>query len=258
MKVICYPSVHLSSAPVFYDHPKYVLPTGGTPSERLIAHAGKGCYDSYGPDGRSIDLHVGALLSTRHGSVLEHANVSLFIEGISRGCSHEIVRHRSGFAYSQRSTRYTAEGEASIVLDPYYTNLYNKVDRDMDEAAIVNSFIMSCERDFIAYKNQVEWLMEVAPKEKTGVERRKWARGKARQLLPHALETRLTMTGNLRAWRFFIEQRSERYSEMEIRRLASVIMPHLASVAPLVFKDMVDAAVTIDGYPEYISPLRKV
>src|SRR3954471_5521606 len=184
MKILTDPEIALLSAPFFNDHPKYTLPFGGTDSERLIAHAGKGCYDSYGHDGRPISDHIKGLIASLHGSVLEHANVSFFIAGISRGCSHEIVRHRAGFAYSQRSTRYTREDEASIVLDPFFAQLYNEsvggVDIGMDRSAILHGFIRSCEIAFEAYRNQVDWLMDEAPKDRSGVERRKWARGKAR------------------------------------------------------------------------------
>lgn len=259
--IITEPTVHVLSVPQFFDHPQYILPDGGSASERLIAHAGKGCYDAYGTDGRGIDLHIDNLIRTRHGSVLEHANVSLFIAGISRGCSHEIVRHRAGFAYSQRSTRYTAEGAASIVLEPYLADLWKKVSDDtanMDEAAIITRVIRQASDDIKTYQELVDWLMQEAPSHMKGTERRKWARGKARQSLPHSLETRMTITGNLRAWRFFIEQRSERFAEPEIRRLAAAIFDAVSPFAPLVFKDMLEGMEMIEGFPEYKSPARKV
>src|SRR5213082_2947479 len=53
-----------------------------------------------------------------HGSVLEHANYSILIEGVSRSLTHELVRHRAGFAYSQLSQRYVDESEASFVIPP--------------------------------------------------------------------------------------------------------------------------------------------
>lgn len=263
MKIITDPKVQVIAAPIFQDHPDYLLPGGGTHSERLIAHAGKGCYDSYGHDGRAINQHIGSLVSSGHGSVLEHANVSLFIEGISRGCSHEVVRHRAGFAFSQRSTRYTNEAEASIVLDPFYAGLYESLNDPtdaitMDEAALIHGFIRQCENAFTAYRLQVDWLMDLAPQRMTGVERRKWARGKARQLLPHALETRMTMTGNLRAWRWFLVQRSGEGAEAEIRRLANHVMEALYHIAPMVLQDLVDGSHEYEGFPVFTSSQAKV
>jgi thymidylate synthase (FAD) len=256
--IILEPAVHVLSVPQFFDHPKYKLPPHGTASERLIAHAGKGCYDAYGDEGRGIDLHINNLIGSGHGSVLEHANISVFIEGVSRGCSHEIVRHRAGFAYSQRSTRYTREDDAAIVLEPYQAKLYKKVadgTATMDEAAIINTFVYSCQDAVEAYRKQVEWLFEEASWLK-GTDRRKWARGKARQLLPHALETRLTMTGNLRAWRHFFEQRSAAGAEAEIRRLSNYIFDAILLYAPLVMSDY--EAVEVDGFNVYTPQTRKV
>lgn len=256
MNFLTEPTVHVLSVPHFIDHPEYKLPEGGTDSERLIAHGGKGCYDSYGLDGRSIADHLQGIISSRHGSVLEHANISLFLTGISRGCSHEIVRHRAGFAYSQRSTRYTKEDDASFVLEPFYAKLYLIQERQgrkaltIDESAILQQLIRVCSTNLREYGEAVAWLMEEAPKEKSGVERRKWARGKARQLLPHALETRMTMTGNLRAWRNFLEQRSNPGAEPEIRRLAQHVMNALEPYAPLVFWDMIPGTI-VDGFPHY-------
>lgn len=255
------PSVHVLSAPQFFDHPEYKLPPGGMPSERLIAHAGKGCYDSYGEDGRSIREHIESLRKSRHGSVFEHANISLFITGVSRGCSHEIVRHRAGFAYSQRSTRYTKENDASFVMEPFYSELQQLQYDDaggmtMEQSALLNGFKMHCAASLDVYARAVDLLMEMAPKTMNGVERRKWSRGKARQLLPHALETRLTMTGNLRAWRFFIEERSGEGAEPEIRRLANAVMFAVEPHAPFAFEDMIENQSAANGFPVYKGVLK--
>src|SRR5256885_15008610 len=53
-----------------------------------------------------------------HGSVLEHASYSVLLEGVSRSLTHELVRHRAGFAYSQLSQRYVDESEANFVIPP--------------------------------------------------------------------------------------------------------------------------------------------
>jgi flavin-dependent thymidylate synthase len=118
MKLITDCSVHLVSRPEFIPHPEYELPPDGLPLERLIATAGKLCYDSYGPGGNPVIKHVNNLVGQQHFSVIEHANYGFVISGISRGLSHELVRHRH-FSYSQRSTRYTAEEGGAYVLEPY-------------------------------------------------------------------------------------------------------------------------------------------
>lgn len=224
---------------MFMPHPQYELPPHGVPAENIIATAGKVCYDSYGLDGNPVDRHIHNLVDSGHHSVLEHVHVGVFIEGISRGCSHEIVRHRM-FNYSQRSTRYTAEDDAAIVLDPFYAGIHARSDarRTPSEHVLLEGFLNQCVYAIEGYRHQVGLLEELAPTELTARDRRKWCRGKARQILPHALETRMVMTGNLRAWRHFLLMRTSRHAEAEIRRLAEAIYNEIAEIAPRVFDDM--------------------
>lgn len=277
MRIITEPNVHVLSIPQFFPHPEYELPPENSDILKLIAHAGKGCYDSYGQDGRSVKDHIHNLMSTRHGSVLEHVNISLFISGISRGLSHELVRHRF-FAYSQRSTRYTNEDEAAIVLDPYYSDLWLKHRADITDTNLFKSepmrleqqhsyqdsrysnlvfFLESCSQSIRHYGVTVNHLMEQAPSDKTKTEKRKWARGKARQLLPHALETRITMTGNIRAWRWFLELRSEKGAEPEIRRLTWFIYLALCQTVSFCFIDFAPAG-NLDNIPELKPEISKI
>lgn len=282
LQIITEPSVHVLAVPTFMPHPKYHLPTNpskdlgspfkelqGTPSEQLIAHAGKGCYDAYGEDGRDIEKHIRTLVDSGHGSVLEHACISLFIEGISRGCSHEFVRHRAGFAYSQRSTRYVDESECAVVLEPYMAELYEQRLRLLDktprqfvsesiERYQLSEYLTSLENSIVDYKASVERLLTLAPPNLEKRDQRKWARGKARQLLPISIETRMTVTANLRAWRHFIIMRSSRYAEAEIRRLAEMIYYKLYNLAPSVFSDMALNCEKVDGFLEHNTNLKKV
>ncbi len=239
MKIITEAKVTLLSVPGFYPHPDYKLPEHLYAAESLIAHGGKGCYDSYGADGRSVAEHIQGLNKQKHYSVLEHANFSVFLEGISRGCSHEIVRHRH-FSFSQRSTRYTEEGDAAIVLEPYYAMLYNSYTNDPysigeAEQFILTNFLECCENAIDTYSDQARILIELNPKKLEGPKLRKWARGKARQLLPHALETRMTMTGNIRTWNEFFIKRISDGAEDEIRELAIKIYTVLRPWAPSAF-----------------------
>ncbi len=276
VELIVKPTVHVLSVPQFFPHPRYKLPTHqpisedetvlqGTPAEQLIAHGGKGCYDSYGEGGRSIEEHIRALVDVGHGSVLEHANISVFVEGISRGCSHEVVRHRAGFAYSQRSTRYVDEAACSVVLEPHMAELYGRLMEHQpilmpkpQEINLVRRYIASLTDSVQEYRWAVDRLLELVPDNLKPRDRRKWARGKARQLLPIALETRMTITGNLRAWRHFFVARSSRYAEPEVRRLAFAICDQISPYAPSVFTDLWDHATMQDGFLEFAPPLAKV
>jgi thymidylate synthase (FAD) len=249
VNIITAPSVHLLSEPKFHAHPEYVLPPHENDAENIIATGGKVCYDSFGADGRSVPEHIEALTDSGHGSVLEHAHFGVFIAGISRGCSHEIVRHRM-FNYSQRSTRYTAEGGAAIVLEPFLASIYAAGEQALQvEQQSLRDFLGACQYALAEYDMQVERLMRLAPAGISKRDARKWVRGKARQLLPHALETRMVMTGNLRAWRHFFLMRTSRHAEPEIRRLAQAIAQLVMPKAPWVFTDFEPA--TIDDFLEF-------
>src|SRR5215813_12341156 len=90
-----------------------------TDGERLAEFAGRLCYMSqHNPAKRETREYLENIKKQGHGSVLEHANYSILLEGVSRSLTHELVRHRAGFAYSQLSQRYVDETEARFVIPP--------------------------------------------------------------------------------------------------------------------------------------------
>lgn len=270
MKIISQPKVTVVAKQVFIGHPDYPIPSDGDDATKIGAFAAKGCYDSFGENGRANVKNQQAILEHQHGSVLEHITFTLFIEGITRGLSLESNRHRQ-LAVSQRSTRYTAEEDAAVVLEPYYAELYEKYRPwledpkkdditswfDLDELNLLVAHITSMEQSFMSYERDVAWLMKKNPLNLEGFDLRKWARGKARNVLPHSLETRITYTGNVRAWRWFIESRSDKHAEPEIRRLAGVICAVMKKEAPVYFEDF-HVSEVYDGIPVWTPTYRKV
>ena len=90
-----------------------------TDGERLAEFAGRLCYMSQkNPANRTTRDYLENIKKQGHGSVLEHATYSLLFEGVSRSLTHELVRHRAGFAYSQLSQRYVDESDAAFVVPP--------------------------------------------------------------------------------------------------------------------------------------------
>src|SRR6266571_1592908 len=89
-------------------------------AEVLNEIAGRTCYMSFGKGRKSNQEYLENILSSKHGSVLEHAVWNLLITGVSRALTHELVRHRAGFGYSQLSQRYVDESEARYVVPPRY------------------------------------------------------------------------------------------------------------------------------------------
>ena len=199
-----------------------------TDGEQLAEFAGRLCYMSqHNPANRSTRDYLENIKKQGHGSVLEHANYSLLIEGVSRSLTHELVRHRAGFAYSQLSQRYVDESEASFVVPPAVVG-------DEPLEAAWRAQIDSAQTAYVALVAQ---LMErygwVADK----VHRRKMAREAARGVLPNSTETKIVVTGNARAWRTMLELRSSEGAELEIRRMAVMVLRVLQTEAPAFFSD---------------------
>src|SRR5688572_10027416 len=115
------PLVTVLARPVFAEpaHLKVQWQGDSTDGERLAEFAGRLCYMSQrNPANRSTREYLENIKKQGHGSVLEHATYSLLLEGVSRSLTHELVRHRAGFAYSQLSQRYVDESEACFVVPP--------------------------------------------------------------------------------------------------------------------------------------------
>ena len=91
---------------------------GEDESNAIIEVSARLCYMSFGRGRRDIADFIHNLLSSKDGSVFEHVNYGFVFTGVSRSLTHELVRHREGFAYSQRSQRYVDETEGSFVLPP--------------------------------------------------------------------------------------------------------------------------------------------
>src|SRR5207249_10754496 len=121
MEIFRAPRVTLIARPEFIEPEHLRVQWQGPASAgvRLAEFAGRICYMSQNnPANRSTAEYLENIKKQGHGSVLEHAVYVLLIEGISRSCSHELVRHRAGFGYSQLSQRYVDESHAAFVLPP--------------------------------------------------------------------------------------------------------------------------------------------
>jgi thymidylate synthase (FAD) len=199
-----------------------------TDGERLAEFAGRLCYMSqHNPAKRQTRDYLENIKRQGHGSVLEHANYSILVEGVSRSLTHELIRHRAGFAYSQLSQRYVDESQAAFVVPPAV----------IGDDALEASWREHIEGAQATYVALVERLMERYGWVPDKVHRRKMAREAARSVLPNATETKIVVTGNARAWRTMLELRASEAAEMEIRRFAVATLRLLQAEAPAFFSD---------------------
>jgi len=185
--------------------------------ERTVALAARLCYSARGVEGLARDLgpdEVGSLLDKLvrmgHFSALEHASFTFGVEGVSRACSHQLVRHRLA-SYSQQSQRYVRLDEPRVVVPPTVAD-------DPEREA---RFRRAVEGVWALYRELVE----------AGVPAED-----ARYLLPNACETKLVVTMNARELRHVFALRLCRRAQWEIRDLVREMLRAVVPVAPRLFR----------------------
>ena len=224
------PRVTLIARPEFLEPKHLAVQWRGEASagERLAEYAGRLCYMSqHNPIHRTTAEYLENIKKQGHGSVLEHAVYVFLIEGISRSCSHELVRHRAGFGYSQISQRYVDESHAAFVMPPAIAG----------DARLEEEWQQQVAEAQAAYVRAVEGLMQRYDWITDKVHRRKMAREAARSVLPNATEVKIVVSGNARAWRTMLELRCSEGAELEIRRLAIAVLTLLRKEAGALFSD---------------------
>ena len=230
MDILRSPRVTLLARPQFLEPAHLPVQWQGpsTDGERIAEFAGRLCYMSqHNPAGRSTAEYLQNILKQGHGSVFEHSTYVMLIEGISRSCSHELVRHRAGWGYSQLSQRYVDESHAAFVMPPAI----------LDDAALESAWTQQVTAAQAAYVTAVEELMARYQWVESKVQRRKMAREAARSVLPNATEVKIVASANVRAWRTMLELRLGEGAELEIRRMAVACLRVLQQEAPALFAD---------------------
>ncbi len=216
-------------------------------SEQLCEIAGRLCYLSYGKGRKTNEEYIHHLLEVGHGSVLEHAVWNFIITNVSRSLTHELVRHRIGFAYSQLSQRYVDEAETDFV----------EPDCIAKDEQLHKIWLETVEQTRKSYIELVGKLSEMYADFPDKTMRRKLARQAARSVLPNATETKIFVTANARALRNFIELRANEAADIEIRKLAIAILKIMQKEAPNIFGDY-EIYTTDDGTEAAKTKYRKV
>lgn len=198
--------------------------TGG---EQLVEAGGRLCYLSYGKGRKTNAEYVDNIIGQKHGSVLEHAVWNFIIAGVSRSFTHELIRHRAGWGYSQLSQRYVDESTAN----------YIEPDVIAGDERLHEVWLRAIETSHQAYLELVEGLMAKLRDVPDRTHRRKLARQAARSVLPNATETMIFVTANARALRHFIELRGSEWAEEEIRKVALQLLRIMREEAPNLFAD---------------------
>ena len=207
--------------------------------EEVIAQAAKLCYSPVGVDEimekltpEKVEKFVNHLADIGHESPFEHVTFTFAMEGISRCCTHQQVRHRIA-SYSQQSQRYVKLEQFEYIIPPEIEKI--------PEAKEI--FIEAMERDQKAYDELVKLLMkEKIPKDDMLSKQQynaieKQAIEDARYVFPNACETKIVVTMNVRSLLHFFNVRCCNRAQWEIRQMADEMLKECRKVAPNLFKN---------------------
>ncbi len=193
--------------------------------EETVAMAAKLCYSPSEIEGlrqrieaRDQRAFVQKLMKMGHMSPIEHASFTFAIEGISRACSHQLVRHRLA-SYSQQSQRYVSEEGGFDYIIPPTIKGDEKLKRYFED------FMAAAQE---AYDHIVKELNKRRIKGEA-------ANQDARFVLPNACETKIMVTMNARELLHFFRQRCCLRAQWEIRAMAEEMLRIVREVAPTIF-----------------------
>lgn len=240
--------------------------------EETIAMAAKLCYSpseiedlKNGLTKEKTEKFIDRLVKLGHESPLEHVTFTFGIEGISRACSHQLVRHRIA-SYSQQSQRYVDGENFDYVIPPAIDNstVTHKIANDIEfytHEIFVQAMVRAQDtyktlRDDLYYSQVGKWFRDRGMlastddyckfKEEHKNEANammKKACEDARYILPNATTTKIICTFNVRSlWNFFSHRLCNR-AQWEIREVAEEMLKLCLREAPLLFSNCAPSCV---------------
>jgi len=203
-----------------------------TDGEEIVEVAGRVCYLSVGEhqSPRTNREYIQNLVSMGHDSVLEHVAWTFLLTGVSRAFTHQLVRHRAGFAFSQLSQQYHDASDAEVVEPPHL--------REFPQALQAWQRTMEVARE--SYRIIYDSLTQPSDLQDLGLpakELQRAMRSAARSVLTNATETKIMVTANARAFRHFLKVRGGIPGDWEMREVSAELLKILKSDAPSIFAD---------------------
>jgi thymidylate synthase (FAD) len=205
---------------------KVILVSHSPDPEKTVSAAARLCYSA--ADAEEILSKVGThdqddflekLTAVGHMSPVEHASFTFVVEGISRACSHQLVRHRLA-SYSQQSQRYVGEDDFDYLVPP-------SISANNELKAL---FVDTIEHIQKSYTFLSQKLAENGYSTEA-------AREDARFVLPNATETKIMITMNARELMHFFSQRLCNRAQWEIRAMALAMLKLAQPIAPTIFRN---------------------
>jgi len=208
------------------NHKILAIMTGcrGEKPLQLIELAGRTAYQSRDKiTNESAEKFVKMLRDRGHESVLEHSCLSVEFNNVSRGFTHELVRHRLA-SFTQESTRYVDESDFEVVIPP---------DKSQDEK-LVKLNLPNRTTIKVSFR---EW-MDLNEQMYRGLRKSGWLPQDARQVLPTAITSQIVITANFREWRHIFKLRTAPDAHWEIRQVMKNLLEDIKKKIPIIFDDL--------------------
>lgn len=188
-----------------------LIPAGTTiDPERHVGEMAAICYNSDTSD-RACRTRAKHCNDSGHLATLRFAHATFSVTGISRVCSHQIVRMAHA-GILQRSQRYVKETDVSFIDPPALVTLPEELRaqwRTIQEAAATMYLQL--------------------------VDNKLMLKEDARYILPQGCETGLNLCLNFQGWRDFLKNRLHQKAQWEVRAVAESIRSQLHAIAPNIF-----------------------
>ena len=190
----------------------------------ICSHAIRTCWNSFNKSDNG-DEKDKALIERvgnkyKHKSTLEHLNYSFYIQGISRACLHEVVRHRIA-SYSVKSTRYTLK------------ELKNEKTINRDDYDTIKKYIVLTNNP-ITDNASISALINLQSLARLNI-----SNDIVKYALPESYKTELTMSINARSLQNFLKLRTSKSALWEIRELGYNFYETLPKEHQYLFNDYV-------------------
>lgn len=196
---------------------------------QVIETAGRTAYQSRDKITDESALKFAKALRVRgHESVFEHSSMTVEFNDVSRGLTHELVRHRLA-AYTQESTRYVDEKEFRVVAPP---------NKDAEEK-LVELTLPGSENSGLKVSLKVsfkDWI-ELNEQMYKGLRAAGWVPQDARQVLPTGIKSQIVITANLREWRHIFKMRCAIDAHWEIREVMVKLLKEVKEKISILFDD---------------------
>jgi len=211
-----------------------------------IEAAGRTCYRSQVGEitPATAGQFLRMILKRGHESVIEHSCLTVKFINVSRGFTHEMVRHRL-CAFSQESTRYVDYAGGKLDLEESELKFIMPPHKDCQRGG----------RNIISHGVSTGHMVDTIENFYKHLRSHGWSPQDARQFLPIGICSQIVVTANFREWRHIFKMRTQKAAHWEIRYVMCDLLKMLKDVVPVVFEDFVfSPEPDKDGYMYTLNP----